>query len=774
MTHELVITDAGVSAANNASAAGILVDVNTFKVGQSDAASTAAMTDIQGLEIHAGSINFVEVLSETSVRFVFDVPDFIGTEEGIDLPEVGIFMPNGVMFARAVLGTAYKKFSGKAMRINAILNTAAAAISSINVTIGEFSSIPVTPYVRRLPDPSTSNFNCISVLDLNHNPDGTTAPGLALRNGAGNMHWSFTGYDRVITLQPEAQDLTQSTFKYQNLGTTLGFEDQEVLIVQILSGPGAPEVRKVRYDDVQNIFTEADGDPFPALTTSSNLAVWRSTDRDFNLTGLTLPDTTGIPADWVLTRGPATEPVWSPQKFKNGSLNTLFEPPSTFRVSVLTLAGDDRTKRYSLGGLAPETPNYIEMAVGAIGQHRSAFDLTNQDIELSEPVQGGTPIDIRVFTKEPSTGSRVDIFVDHFTGDGSTLRFALSGAIIGAEYMLVHIVGLRQTVAAATYDQATQELVFTEAPKAGHPIEVKGLQIVEAEGFSTKVHTTVTTTQDDTYYITLPFSPQNKNMVDVNINGIHLHNNTFSLSDNVIALLGKVPKERTIEVTIYENIETRGTPQTNLQGVVTDGLLSSKHLYLLRHGANPVKIPVPGVTLEAGQGIRVSGSHPFYKVESTVSEALKQDPIQKYSSMETVEDGEEVIVTQRVAVTSDRIIQVSADFHAKLGPGFVSVEGNEMMEYVVGFRATDAREPDYGRLIQGTGEAGFNALLTRGVNNVARSNASLNRTFLISKDNLATNYIDLIIKMRIRNTQVTTYGSLLVANFNAIVFPLID
>ncbi len=770
MSETLHVTDAGISASNNASV-GMLVDVTMFKVGTSNQAHNDSDVDIKGNLIYQGFISFIEVLSGSSVRFVLDIPETVGMEEGTPLFEVSVHMPSGVMYARAPLSIPFIKRLGEGLRINAILTTNACDVSTINVTLGALSSVPSTPYVRRLPDPSTSDFNSVAVLDLRHNADGTKSPDAAIRYGTGGHLWAFSGYERISAFNPSASNLTTSQFHVANLAATANIQHMEVVIVQIISGVGAFAVRKFSYNSNSDMFVEFDGEPFANIATSSVLALWKSTSSPTaNLTQL-FPDRDGIPDDWMLSRGAGSLPVWRPQTSKSCTLNTLYEQPSTISITALTLTGNDRDKKFSLGGLTLENPNYISIAVGAITQHRAAFDINLDKLEFSEPIPASTPIDLRIFTKEASVGKRIEIKTNRYISDGSNLRYALSDTIESGEYAFVYISGLRQALSSYTYDVATNEIVMTEAVSPGIKLEIRTFKRVEDPGYSTQIFTMGLTTQDSTYSLELPVAPQTKDYVFIDINGINVHNDMFTVNNNIVSLNGPINAGREVEIMIFTNNLALGSHQTDLRGLVNDALLTSSALILLRHGDYPIRLPIPAIQLEGSSGIRVIKNHPYYRIESTLKEFIESSPPRKFSTLHTIKDSEEIVYTHRIDVKSNMIVTVSADFAVELGPGFRTNDGLELMEYVVGFRTNQAKEPDYGRRIKGTGQAGFTAMLPEGVNNKAYSNSSITQSFSINSENIPAGYIDIVAKMRASNASVTTYGSFLQINFNVVIIP---
>ena len=770
----LNITDAGVTASNNASAGGILINVSQYKIGDSNQAHSGTDTDIHGTTLHAGNVSFVEVKSANTAVFVFDVPDYVGSPTGEAINEAAVFLPGNIMYARAVFDTPFIKYSGRKLRIRALLTTVACDLTTIDVTIGDYSNVPSAAFVRNLPDPSSSEHNVVSVLDLHTNPDGSVSPGIAMRYAAGGSSWGFMGYDRMSVTNPGSA--TPTIITKSGLATTLNAINQEIFIAQIISGDGAPAVRKVQYISANDNFIEYDGVPWTNISTGSTIAFWKSVDNGVAVPGSSLtypPDTNNIPTDWVLTRGPSGIPVWAPPVECNGSLNTLYDEPSSLNFATISVQGNSKDRRFTLGGLKPENPNYIYPSLGTVTQHRSAFDLLPGEVEFAEVIPSSVQVDLSVMTKSVSDGTKIEIFVDRFTGDGTTLSYPLSDVIESADYAWVFISGGKQNLTSYSYNAGLNEIVFTEPPYPGIAIEICGFKKVPDPKYSTRIHTTTIITEDNTALLELPISPQNKNMVFISNQGVHIHSNLYTLSNNLIALSGVIPKGREIEIMIFNNVKAEGSVQTNLKGIVTDAILTSKALQLLRHSDLPIKLPIPGVALEAGDGIRVEGIHPNYRIVNTVAEKSANAKPRNYSKYSIQENAEEIVVTERIEITHDMILSVSADFSAILGPGFVTEFGLEHMQFSVGYRVSGQfKEPDYGRGIKGTGEAGFSSL-TASVegNQKAYGNASIRQSFNINKKNIPTGYIDVVAKMRLRESNVPLYGSQLTINSDIIVTP---
>jgi hypothetical protein len=134
-----------------------------------------------------------------------------------------------------------------------------------------------------------------------------------------------------------------------------------------------------------------------------------------------------------------------------------------------------------------------------------------------------------------------------------------------------------------------------------------------------------------------------------------------------------------------------------------------------------------------------------------------------------VEKTEEITVIERIAVTSDVVVQCRANFAAQLGPGFTP-NGTERMDYVVGLRSKTQKELDYNRSIKGTDSAGFNvSAATTGA--IGYSNATMDQAFELIAANHPLGYVEIVCKMRVSNALVSAYGSKLSAAINITVIP---
>lgn len=768
MTAEvLVLSDVGLQAINNASAGGQLVDAQSFRIGDSAGSPNATdATNILGNMLFEGNIHHVEVLNKNTARFVFEVPGYQITEDTM-IKEMAVFLSSFICLGRCVLKAPITLIKGETTRFNALLVTNRCDLSTINVTFGDYSSIPMTPFVYQLQSPGLSSFNAVTVLDGQINDDGSTSPVLAMRYGAGSFQWAFSNHTRIFFGKPSAANSTSVTID------GLDLDENEVVIGHVVNGNGLGQSRRWRVQNGK--LNEADNRPITGLNANSTIAVWQRNSGAGAGSGACSypPSMNGVPSDWVLTRGHGACPQWAPPKSGSGNTATLYSPPSKLTMNVVSYTGDGTTARYPLGSLELENVNYVQPFLGGVSQHRSAFDMAANEIEFVERLALGLPVELRTFNRIPSNGARLLIKTDFFVGDGVTQKFKLSQPIENANYVKAYLRGIAQMITTYTYDAATQELTFIGPVPTGIDVELRSFRFEDFEGSSTQISTYTFTTREDTLFLELPITPQSVEYVEISQSGSHIHANQYTLVDNKIIFAGTIRKDLELEVTVYDNRISQGSANSNLKGVVIDAVLSGRSLKLLRHGDKPISLPIPTIGLEAGPGIRISGQHPFYRIESTIAAQMTDANANfKHSDIRTQKDSSEIQFTQRVNLSSDVMVAVHADFSAQLGPGFTSTEGLEIMEYVVGFRTSKSKEPEYGRQIAGTGIAGFSSL-AGDKNERAFSNASLTQVYDVIVANHPAGYIDIVVKMRVKNANVGQYGSLLSVTVNILGTPKI-
>lgn len=763
MVDKLVLLYVGEESLNNASAGGILISPTGFKLGDSALYPTSTQfSDIVGNELCSGSIHHVEVLSSRTARFVLtvDTSTFTGS---IVAKELVIFLEQNIALGRAVFASPYTLAAGESVRISVVLATSRADLTTINVTPGEYDSIPQTPNVYRLPNPNSSDFNVISVLDGCTNLDSTKTPALAMRYGTGSVYWGFSNHTKVYQGSPLSA--TSSTFK---LPSNLTFNANEVVLVHVISGSGVGLSRRYKYSS--GVFTDVDSQTLPNPT-GNVLCIWRNNSQivasSDGSASSTVPDTTNIPSGWVLTVNDSNTASWQPASAAARTINTLYTAPSKLAVNAIAYTGDDSNQRFSTGDLVPDNANFVYAALGMATQHRTAFALSGSEIEFAEAIPSTVDIDLRVFTKNPSTGTRIGIDVYTFTGDGSTTTFQI-GVVESSAHVFAFINSA--LVPPSNYSIDTNnKLRFNTPPDAGTEIEIRALVYVSDTGYSTRIVSQVYKISADTNYLQLPIAPQDKSLVFVSQSGAHVHTSYYSIVDNYVVFTSSLEQDLEVEVFIFDNVLAQGTQENGLNGMVVDGFLSYRDIVLLRHGALPIVLPLPQPNLIEGDNCTLTQEGDSTMISCTVPETSLN--ISKYSVSKTEKNSSNAIITQRLELgTSSVIVQIICDFATRLGPGFISSEGNENIEFVVGIRSSSSTEPDFGRNIRGTGVAGITTNATS-KQAMGYGNASMTQTFEIDPANHTAGYVELVAKMRVNNANTALFSSRLDINMNVLVIP---
>jgi hypothetical protein len=765
MVDKLVLLDAGESAINNANAGGLLINPASFRMGDSDLyPSSTQHTNIVGNFVTGGEIHHVEVLSAKTARFVLSV-DTRSLAGPTTVKEVVIFFEGNIAFARCVFAKPYILQPDEPLRLSVVLGTSRADLTTISVIIGEHDSIPATPFLYRLPPPGNSEFNAISVLNGMRHFDGTNGPVLAQRYGAGAFQWAFSEHQRVFNGVPTSA--TATSFKIPNQS----WAANEQVIVHVVSGSGEGKTRRYRYNTAAAEFRDVDNQPIPNLQTCT-IAVWRmvGTSTGSGAPGAGLPPTDNIPNDWVLTPGPDGTGTWQPPKAASKIIATLYTKPTRLEVNALTFMGTGDQSRYSTGELIAENANYIYPALGMATQHRTAFELNGSELEFAEVLPSTIPVDLRVFTRSPSTGTRVLFKTIDAVGDGETVEFDIGFAVDSAAHVFAFISSMLQPVSTYTFDAITKKIRFISPPAAGLPIEFRCLTYVNDTGYSTRIVTRLYNTDSDTFFLKLPTTPQSIEQVFVSQSGAHVHQENYSLIEDGLVFTESLEKGVEVEVMIFENIQAQGSEATGLNGIVIDGYVTNKNITLLRHGAPAVMLPIPAPAISVGKGLQIDASSGQALISIDAASFPNAPVFTKWSIDQIEKNQATIIVTQRIDLTKPCIIFVTCDFAAKLGPGYVSTEGAENMEYVVGIRSSQSKEPDFGRAIRGTNTAGL-FTGSQSKSTIGYANASMTQMFELDPSNHNTGYVELVAKMRINNANTSQFTSLLTLNFNALEIP---
>jgi len=762
-SNKLLLTTEGAASIANADAGGFKINPKTFKVGDFALPPSEVQSDLVGNEIAKGQIHYVQVLGKNSALFTIDVPASAGSSAGTELTEVVIYLEDGTPLASCYFDKPFRKFKGRGVRIQLMLHATETELTTLNVTLSEYGSIPSVPSVEDLPSPVDSISNAISVLTLQSNPTGTTSPGIACSYGEGRKRWGFYGLTQIFDEVLGDSFVSNAEFELPDLININEIQGGEQLIVQVVSGSGAGQTRNAKVNGesivVENAFIDVDS--------SSYISIWRMPVGTGNASSCPWPpEGNNIPEDWVLKRGAGECPVWAPPAQAISSSTRLYRAPSKLAVESLTTSGTLEKTRYSVNQF-PENANYLRMNMSGINNHKTGFTLDGDVVEIFENFPSVLDLEFRTFIREPSSGTKVSINPTVAIGDGVTKRFKLNTLVANAREVLVFVDTAEQMLTSYTVDG--EWLEFTEAPPSGVEIELNPIEYTLVEGYSTDIKVCQLTVGEPTNIIQLPITPESKNMVFVSNNGLAITKQHFGLADNKLVFNAKLDSGSRIEVMVFENVLSLGQESDDLPGVITGAVTHANGIDLFRHNLPPIRIPAPEFDIIGGAGISIEGTYPQFKVVSLVGDAVAEDKFRTVSAHKNLENTETLILTKRVSFKGDISISAAANFAARLGPGFSVDTGSEAIEYVVGVRSPSISEPEFGREVEGSGEAGF-SFLREGTSSYAHTNVSQNMSYNIKRANNPAGYVDIIAKVRIVNAKVNA-GARITASLNLTILP---
>jgi hypothetical protein len=769
---QLKLTPQGRQASLNADLGGFFIAPKSFALGSYDGEYLESIPqDLVTPNFYSGRVHYVEVVSEKTVKFTLDIPASVGSVDGILCGEIAVYLEDGTTLAHAILSSGYLKRKGIGVRIEILLHLLETSSSVINVTMSELGSIPSVSSVEDLPNPILSVSNALSVLTLMSNSDGSSSPGIVCKYGAGGQHWGFYGFDRLFSGKVGSGNaVSPAEFLQGSLIVDRDLVEGDLFLVQVVSGLSAGETRRFllsgslgtsRFTAIERPFSHLDDNSIISIWSkyegSSNQDPWRSQGD--------------IPKDWILTKGDSVYPIWAPP-FKNEAVAiTLYKEPSKLNLSPLTIVGTSSEKTYPLGNLFPESNNFALVSTQGINQHRGSFDLISNRLEFSQNLPNQIILDLRIFTRSPSSGTKLMWHSAEFTGNGSNREYVLPSAIDTVELMLVIVDHVQQALTSYVLDKENGLLVFTESPPAGSTVEINTIEYKQEEGFSTDIVSQQFRTTDITNTVILPVYPENKSQVFVSEQGFWVNKSQYEVVNNKVVFKGSIEPLIDIEVLVFINTKTEGVATADVKGMVTDVVSTAKGTEFIRHNSPNIKVPHSKFNLSGSGGIEVVGDFPDYEIRGATPKEQKKDNFESFNVQSVETDSEQVIITKRIEFKGDIIIQATADFSIQLGPGFISTTGYERGQFVLGFKNTKNAETDYGRGVKGTGEFGISGVSKTNADVIGYGNSSVTQSWNIVKNNHPSGFIDVVAKMRIVDADVSKYGSNLTALLNILVIP---
>jgi len=288
----IIVTNVGLASIRDADAGGFLVNLAKFSVSSAQSVVlSVADTAIVGPTEYTGNIKSIEPVGDSTVKLTLEIPVGKPAVGQFTIAELGVLLQSGELFAHGVFAVPYTKSAEYSLKM-IVYVTAGRIGEVINVNIVDGTALASTKYVRQLMKPVESPGNVVAVMDQQVGDDGQYSAGLAVKYG---INWSYLGYLRSYV--GVVADPTVYGFAL-DIENDCGFwlNGEEEVIVQIITGPGAGESRKVVYSKIGNRFVVREK-PFSAISIESRLAIWRNAAN-------ALPGRTPvIPEDFVLGHG---------------------------------------------------------------------------------------------------------------------------------------------------------------------------------------------------------------------------------------------------------------------------------------------------------------------------------------------------------------------------------------------------------------------------------------------------------------------------------------
>lgn len=755
----LRLTAVGEQAVANANAGGIAIKPVAYKVGDfSGTEPTTVPSTLLGTELASGSLSFVQVETENSARFVFDVSiDYANNEEIKSVGEILILLEDNRAFGHVVLSNPIMVVPNSSVRISLLVHLQQDIQKILDVTMYEYNTIPSVATLQNLPASNNNQFNAISVLDLHVNSDGTRSPGIATRYGPGGYNWAFSEHDRILSKVIGTDFINANTFS-----TSLSLKQDEIVIVQTIAGAGAGACRHYKHRNGQLVNQDT---TIPFISAATTIAVWkRITNPVVPTTGIPWPENNEVPENWGLFRGENEDPYWGPVSGGNRqSTATLFTPAGKLIFSSLVTTATPDKLTYTL---TEELDSATDLLMGTSGllQPRTAYEVRGTQVGLSENVPAAMTLDLRQFRLEPSQGHVVLFDAIDYVGDGQTAAFNLGNVPVDSADMVFAVVGNTWQPSTVYQIKNGNGLEFVDSIDSGQKVSLYCARYEERAGWSTRIRVVTFKFPYATNTFALPITPLNKAHVLTNIGGLVSHTSDFTLVGNTLKTNTQVKADTIVEFTIFENVKSVGSKDTNIEGVIVDVIATPTGYMFKRQGMSPLSVPLFTPEIVAGDGITVEGKWPSIRINTTQAMAEAEDPKKIYNIQQKVEDSEEIIITQRIEFTKGIVISCSADFQCQLGPGFATNVGNEHIDFVLSTQGPGYDAAEYARGVKGSGAAGFAVVSKDSTESVAYSNASISQLYELVIENHTAGYVEIVAKMRVTNAIVSSYGSKLVAN----------
>lgn len=393
------ITQKGLKAIANADFGGFKLTINRYAITAHKYAANETPGEFpKGKILHQGKIGTIEVLTDAHVSYECLISPSFPVSGRAEFGEVVLYLDTGEIFAIASASPAVVKDAGTTFSLGIVV-AAAKQGGVIAVTVSDKSNISRTG-TDYLPSPKDTVTNAIittdSVIDLDSQLASAT---FALRIDNGGGEWSFVGFKKVCETFPE-QVFSPHGFVLEPNYNGFWVNNGETLIVQIVDGLGAGQVRKFKYNtefnNIAHLWECDPNQPLASFSKDSKISIWRDSSQ-------TVPDRRGVPSTQVLFAG---------ENNHSSAWDTSSPVPGRLKIASMHWTAMTTQSQFEISSTIPQSYSSKNNTMLFINGELQPFNnYSFYDNLLVTAIRGGgDKISLYIFYREDSDGGKLLMF----------------------------------------------------------------------------------------------------------------------------------------------------------------------------------------------------------------------------------------------------------------------------------------------------------------------------------------------------------------------------
>lgn len=301
-----------------------------------------------------------------------------------------------------------------------------------------------------------------------------------------------------------------------------------------------------------------------------------------------------------------------------GNNMTITTDTSTDTITLAATGGAGQIVKQSFNGTGSQAAftlsntisdiDNISVYVSGVLQYPSNYTVSGTDITFvagSIPASGTNNVHVIHTTAAPNVADVGTVFLDQFTGDGTSTQFSpLSTTPTSEDFTDVYIDGIYQQKNAYSIAGTQIDFGSGNAPVSGAYIEVKTTGSIAPAAVSaaqtTLVSDAFTATSGQTSFTLVNGSPSSKDLTMVFIQGVYQAKTNYSLNSGAIVFSPGVTLGDTVEVISVSGANLTTSPVTSVNGQT--GVVS------IAAGVSSVNGQTGAVTVASTMGVNVINS----------------------------------------------------------------------------------------------------------------------------------------------------------------------